>query len=90
MLDEIVPILMVLKKMTTTPRENTSLWIVMTRRLVNMQVERAMMNPVLMPSVFATSKDKKGDDLSVRKVAEDSNEMTDQRFGESNADIFNL
>ena len=49
-----------------------------------------MMNPVLMPSVFAVSKDKKGDELSVRKVAEESNEMTDQRFGESNADIFNL
>ena len=34
---EIVPILMVLKKIALTPIENTSLWIVLTRRIINMK-----------------------------------------------------
>lgn len=87
-LDEIVPILMVLKKIAMTPRENTSLWIVMARRFVNMKVQRGIMNPATMPSVYAPKKE----DTSMRKTAEENNEMTDQRFGEGdhNGDMFTL
>ena len=56
-MDEIVPILMALKKIAMTPIENTSLWIVLARRLVNMKVQRKILDPAELPSLFSQGKD---------------------------------
>ena len=59
---------MVLKKISTTPVENTSLWIVLARRIVNMKVQRNIILPHEIPSLFQTKK--------AASVVEDRN-MTD-------------
>ena len=56
-MEEIVPILMALKKIALTPIENTSLWIVLARRLVNMKVQRRIIDPAEIPSLFAQARD---------------------------------
>lgn len=51
-LSEIVPILMVLKKMALTHISNTSLRLVLARRLVSMKLKYGIMDPAELPSSF--------------------------------------
>ena len=45
----LVPILMALKKISVTPIEDTSLWLVLARRLVNMKLQRGLLDPKELP-----------------------------------------
>jgi len=69
---------MLLKKIAMTSRENTSLWIVMARRLVNIKVQRGIINPLEVPSLYTHSKKiRMLEETMMRRNAEDIKSMTD-------------
>ena len=51
-LSELVPILMVLKKMALTPISNTSLRLVLARKIATMKVQHGIMDPNEIPSLL--------------------------------------